>query len=394
LVAITLVGPLSIHLFLPALPHIRQSFAIDAETAQLAFSLPMFAMAIATLFYGSLSDRFGRLPVLVGGMLLFAGGAALAAAAASISTLILGRILQGLGAASGMVLARAIVRDVYGAKRLGQMIAYLTAAYVVGPLCAPPIGGFLTDTFSWQSIQLLPMAFGTLGIIIAVVVIGETRQAVTISRSGLIIGYRKLIGDLRFTLFALNPAFCTGGFFALNTGASFLMIETFGLSAAEFGLYFMLGPIGFLLGNFLSGLLIGRVSGNFLIIVGSVVSFTGAVAMTGLIAWVGLVPIFLFFGSSVLTLGQGLAMPHAQAAAIATDPALTGTASGIVVFLQFLFAAGLTQLVVLGADGTTMAVCSVTIASSTLALVCGGGAVLLTKRHSRGGAKGSKMGSA
>jgi len=88
----------------------------------------MFAMAIATLFYGSLSDRFGRLPVLVGGMLLFAGGAALAAAAASISTLILGRVLQGLGAASGMVLARAIVRDVYGAKRLGQMIAYLTAA--------------------------------------------------------------------------------------------------------------------------------------------------------------------------------------------------------------------------------------------------------------------------
>ena len=82
MVAITLVGPLSIHLFLPALPHIRRSFEVDAETAQLAFSLSMFAMAIATLFYGSLSDRFGRLPVLVGGMLLFAGGAALAAAQA------------------------------------------------------------------------------------------------------------------------------------------------------------------------------------------------------------------------------------------------------------------------------------------------------------------------
>ena len=354
----------------------------------------MFAMATATLFYGSLSDRFGRLPVLVGGMLLFAGGAALAAAAASISTLILGRVLQGLGAASGMVLARAIVRDVYGAKRLGQMIAYLTAAYVVGPLCAPPIGGFLTDTFSWQSTQLLPMAFGALGIIIAVVVIGETRQAVTTSRSGLIIGYRKLIGDLRFTLFALNPAFGTGAFFALNTGASYLMIETFGRSAAEFGLYFMLGPIGYMLGNFLSGLLSGRVSGNILVIVGSVVSFTGAVAMTGLIAWVGLVPIFLFVGSSVLTLGQGLAMPHAQAAAIATDPALAGTASGIVVFLQFLFGAGLTQLVVLGADGTSTAVSLVTIASSTLALVCGGGAVLLTKRQSGGGAEGGKKGSA
>ena len=132
---------MSIHLFLPALPLVRRAFAVDAGTAQLSFSLSMFAMALGTLIYGSLSDRLGRLPVLIGGLVLFTGGAAIAAIAPSITVLIIGRALQGLGAACGVVIARAVVSDVYGADRLGQMIAYLTAAYVIGPMASPPLGG-------------------------------------------------------------------------------------------------------------------------------------------------------------------------------------------------------------------------------------------------------------
>ena len=145
LVAVTLVGPMSLHLFLPALALVKRAFAVDAGTAQLSFSLSMFAMAFGTLIYGSLSDRLGRLPVLIGGLVLFAGGAAVAAFAPNITVLILGRVLQGFGAACGVVIARAIVRDVYGADRLGQMLASLTAAYVVGPMVSPPLGGLLGD---------------------------------------------------------------------------------------------------------------------------------------------------------------------------------------------------------------------------------------------------------
>ena len=141
LVAITLVGPLSIHLFLPALPHVRNAFATDEATAQLTFSLAMFVMAFATLAYGSLSDRLGRLPVLVAGLVLFTLGAIVAVLASRITVLIAGRVLQGAGAACGLVLARAVVRDVYGADKLGKMIAYLTTAYVIGPLTAPLSAG-------------------------------------------------------------------------------------------------------------------------------------------------------------------------------------------------------------------------------------------------------------
>ncbi len=128
LVAMTFVGPLSIHMFLPALPYVRQAFAVDQSTAQLTYGLAVLVMAFATLVYGSVSDRLGRLPVLLGGLALFTAGAVLAVTASTITVLLIGRVLQGAGAACGTVLARAIVSDVYGADRLGKMIAYLTAA--------------------------------------------------------------------------------------------------------------------------------------------------------------------------------------------------------------------------------------------------------------------------
>lgn len=135
----------------------------------------MLGMAIATLFYGSLSDRYGRLPMLVGGISLFVAGAFLAMFAPSITLLILGRVIQGVGVACGLVMARAIARDVYGADRLAQVIAYLTAAYVVGPMFAPVLGGFLTDVFGWRAILLVPAVFGVLSIFLSVAIVGETK---------------------------------------------------------------------------------------------------------------------------------------------------------------------------------------------------------------------------
>ena len=119
LVLVSLLGPLSIHLFVPVLPFVRQNFGVDAETAQLSFSLSMLCMAATTPLYGTFADRYGRLPVLLLGIGLFTCGAAAAGFAQSIEALIIGRMIQGAGAGCGLVLARAIARDVYGAERLG-----------------------------------------------------------------------------------------------------------------------------------------------------------------------------------------------------------------------------------------------------------------------------------
>ena len=370
LVAITLVGPMSIHLFLPAIALVQRAFATNAATAQLSFSLAMFAMAFGTLVYGSLSDKFGRLPVLLGGLGLFTTGAAIAAVAPTIGYLIFGRILQGLGAGCGLVIARAVVRDVYGADRLGTMIAYLTAAYVVGPMVSPPIGGILGDAFGWQSILIVPTVFGALVIVVALAVIGETRHGTPSASIGVVRSYGRLLGSLRFDLLALHVGFGGGAFFALNSGASFLVVDALGRPASEYGFYFVLGALGFMAGNFASGRLNRRHNGRLLSVVGAYLAVAGVLTMIPLYMVIGLHPLTLFVPSGLMSVGQGLSWPHVQAAAIATDPSLTGTASGIVVFSMFIMAAAFSQIVAAIYDGTAIPLMIIVIAMIFVASVC------------------------
>ena len=141
MIAVTLMGPLALHAFIPALPMVQRDFAMDDATSRFILSVSLFAMAVATLFYGPLSDRYGRRPVLLVGLALFLIGTLGCALADDVATLIGGRFVQAGGAACGLVLARAMVRDVYGDDRLVKMMAYLTMAYVMGPMIAPAVGG-------------------------------------------------------------------------------------------------------------------------------------------------------------------------------------------------------------------------------------------------------------
>jgi DHA1 family bicyclomycin/chloramphenicol resistance-like MFS transporter len=125
----------------------KEKFSASAGAAQLAFSIALFTMALATLVYGSLSDRFGRRPVLLCGISLFATGGLVCVLVADMNMLLAGRVVQGAGAGCSLVLARAIARDVYAPDRLVKAIAYLTMAYILGPMLAPPIGGVLVDAF-------------------------------------------------------------------------------------------------------------------------------------------------------------------------------------------------------------------------------------------------------
>ena len=372
LVGVTLIGPLSVHLFFPAVPFVRRAFAVEAGAAQLAFSLAMLAMAAGTLVYGTLADRIGRLPTLIGGLALFSGGAAIGAAAPSIELLIGGRVLQGLGAACGVVLARTMVSDVYGKDRLPQMIAYLTTAYVLGPMIAPVIGGGLADTLGWQSIMVVPAAFGLATILLAVFVIGETRpRAAPGPGAGLAQGYARLLGLRRFVFHMANPAFGSAAFMSANAGAAYLMVEVLERPATEYGLWFTLGPLGFMLGNFLSGRASGRLSATFLIVSGTAITLAGALTLATPVIGFGLSPAALFVPILILSVGQGLSMPQAQAAAMSAVPELTGTASGIVVFAQFLMSALLTQTVAVFYDGTPLPMVLTVVGAAAASLLFG-----------------------
>ncbi len=141
LAAVTAIGPLAMHFYLPAIPAVRLDFGIDSATAQLAFSVTLLTMAVATLVYGPLSDRLGRRPVLLGGLVLFVAGSGACAIAPDIETLIGARLVQGIGAACSLVIVRAIARDLYDPDRLVKAMAYLTMAYILVPMLATPISG-------------------------------------------------------------------------------------------------------------------------------------------------------------------------------------------------------------------------------------------------------------
>ena len=160
LASISLIGPLAVHLFMPVIPAVKAALGLSDALAQLTFSIALFGMAFATLFYGSLSDRYGRRPVLLSGLALFLIGSAVSAAADSIVPLVLGRFLQAIGAGCGITLGRAIAQDVYGRDRLVKALAYLTMFYTIGPMISPIVGGILIDAFGWRSVFGFALVLG------------------------------------------------------------------------------------------------------------------------------------------------------------------------------------------------------------------------------------------
>ena len=175
LASISLIGPLAVHLFMPVIPAVKAALGLSDALAQLTFSVALFGMAFATLFYGSLSDRYGRRPVLLSGLALFLVGSALSAIATSVTPLVLGRLVQAIGAGCGVTLGRAIAQDVYGRERLVKAIAYLTMAYTIGPMISPLVGGLLIDAFGWRSVFGFALLLGGVIALIAYFAVFESR---------------------------------------------------------------------------------------------------------------------------------------------------------------------------------------------------------------------------
>jgi DHA1 family bicyclomycin/chloramphenicol resistance-like MFS transporter len=385
LASIALVGPLAIHLFLPAIPAIKSGLRVSDALAQLTFSISLFAMAFATLVYGSLADSYGRRPVLLSGLGVFLVGSVISVAANTIEILLIGRLVQAAGAGCGLTLVRTIARDAFGAERLVQAIAYFTMFYTLGPMIAPLIGGVLVDTFGWRSIFVFALVSGGAITAGAFLSIYETHPKSRIDgpQLKLLLSYGMLFRDLRFTAFVLQTGFSTAAFMTLASASSPLMQELLHRPAAEYGLYFLLAPAGFFLGNFVSGRVGRRISNETMVLAGSVLSFCTVAVQSTLLIYGLTYPLTLFIPGFFITFAQGIALPYAQSGAMATIPQLAGTAAGIGVFLQHFFGAAAAQLYGVLADGSPHPMLYIMLVSSVLSLVVGSLPTLFTARKVR-----------
>ncbi len=355
-------------ILLPALPTIAESFEVNSSTAQLTLSLSMLAIAMGTLFYGPLSDKYGRKPAMLLGLGVTFTGSLLCYLASSIELLILARFVQAFGGAVGLVVARAIVRDIYGAQEAARVIATLVMVMVVVPMLSPALGGEMMARFGWPSVFLVIAGASALIFVILGRALPETLQnPVPFEGIGSMLAtFARLLRSNAFRGYAFCVSFVSVVFFSFIAAAPEIMVTVLGRPPTEYGYYFVMIPLGFMAGNYVARRFGSQVGIDALINSGGIIALVGIV-LAILLQLIGMTqPIALFAPVTIAVFGNGITLPNAQAAAINEFPDYAGSASGLTGFMQMSLSAVAAQVVALIFNGTVYPLLLMMLAASTL----------------------------
>ncbi|PWB44030.1 MAG: Bcr/CflA family drug resistance efflux transporter [Rhodocyclales bacterium] len=343
LTTLVALGPLSTDLYLPALPTLAQAFATDAARVQLTLSVFLAGFAVAQLFYGPLSDRYGRRPIMLFGLVLYLVSSVACMLATSIDALILARFFQALGACAGPVLGRAIVRDVYGPVQAARVLAYISGAMAIAPMIGPLLGGWLTVWFGWRANFAALSLFSAVQVTATFLLLGEsnahrdpgaTRPRQILGNFGELLSARLYLGYL------LCFSFSYAALFSFISGSSFVLIELYGLSPQWYGASFGFVVTGYISGTMASGKLTLRLGPPRMVLMGALLGTAAGTLMAALAllevhsVWAILLPMFAFM------VATGLVMPNAIGGALAPYPKMAGSASALMGFVQMSLSAG------------------------------------------------------
>jgi DHA1 family bicyclomycin/chloramphenicol resistance-like MFS transporter len=343
LVLISMVGPLSLNIAMPVLPLIQTSFGATRENATLVLSLFLAGMAVAQLLLGPLADRFGRRPVLIGGLAVYVAASFAAIFAEAIGQLLAARVLQSLGATVGLPLARTIIRDLYDRDSAASMIGWVTMGMVVAPMFSPILGAFAAQSYGWQAIFYVCTFIGVTTFLVVVFALPETRPASLDAATTRDVWRRSvaLLGERRFIGFAGTTACASAMFFAFQAGAPFLVIGVFGVSETVYAAWFLLGGMSYMAGNGVAGRFSRRVGVDGMIRIGNAVALVGGLLALALALVPVQHPAAMFVPLMFIAAGNGLVIPNAVAGAVSVDVKAAGAASGLAGFCQ----SGLSTLV-------------------------------------------------
>jgi DHA1 family bicyclomycin/chloramphenicol resistance-like MFS transporter len=344
LVAMTGVAPISLYMFVPALPMLAQSFGSDISVAQMTVSLYMVGIALSQIIMGPLSDRFGRRPVLLAGLGLMVVASAGCIFAVTLPQLIVARFLQALGGATGMVVSRAIIRDLYSRDRIGAMISLVIAVMMIAQMLSPLTGGLLETAFGWRSIFYLITAASLVIAVAIAVALPETRGTRAAGS-----GFRGDVGSLltsrAFIGYMLCQVLASQIIFVFAGGGPYLVVTHMGRSSAEYGAWFATTAFAYLIGNVFCVRFAPRHSLEKLIWFGLALQLAGSL-LNLIWGFAGLnqLPSWLFGTQMIVMFANAFVMSNSSAGAISVRPEAAGTASGAMGFLQMGIGALLSQL--------------------------------------------------
>jgi DHA1 family bicyclomycin/chloramphenicol resistance-like MFS transporter len=370
------VPPLSMDMYLPALPEVTHSLNTSATTGQLTISACLTGMALGQLVVGPMSDRWGRRRPLLVGLVVYVLAATMCAVAPSAELLITLRLLQGLSGSAGIVIARAVVRDLYDGMQMARFFSTLLLISSVAPIIAPVLGGQVLHFTNWRGIFLLLAAIG-----VALTALVWRRLPETLDpqrrQSGGVRGalwiMRGLFADRVFTGYMLVNGFAYGALFSYIAASPFVIQEIYGASPQMFSLLFGLNSLGLMVVGQINGkILVGRVRLDKALGCGlTVIALAGTVLMAvtgGLFGDVGATPVAVCL--FVMISALGLVLPNTNALAMMRTPHAAGSASALVGMSCFVMGAIASSLVGIAGKDTAVPMAAVQLGSALTAIVC------------------------
>jgi DHA1 family bicyclomycin/chloramphenicol resistance-like MFS transporter len=378
------IAPVSLYILVPALPLLVKTFNTDVSAVQLNVSLFMVGLAGSQLVTGPLSDKFGRRPVLLAGLMLMTAATVACIFATTLPQLIGARFLQAVGGGTGMVMARAIIRDLYPRERVGGMLSLVIGVMMIAQLLSPLIGGLIETSFGWRAIFYFMATTAIFATVSIAAGLPETRRVVAkTSDSGFFNDVRALSANRVFVGYVLCQMLASAIIFTFAGGGPYIVVNQMDRPTAEYGLWFATSGVAYMLGNFVSVRLSPRLGLDRTIWLGLSLQIAGSIVntiwgVTGLNQQPG----WLFGTHMIVMFGNAFAMSNASAGAISIRPQAAGTASGAMGFLQMGFGSLCSQL---GAflGGQFLTPLPLNIAVLTISAACAAVIYFLVPRSNR-----------